>query len=105
MFKLLPALVAVIAPIIHAAPVPLFGIHLGSGDTTDGTPTALAQSTVNSDLVRPAQFARAAYCSPASVTGLTCGAACDAIKTVKVLVAGGDEGEIPRCEFASLQHV
>lgn len=84
-------------PLAYGAPMPLFGIHIGSGSTTDGTPTAVSQSTVDSSLLRPALFARVAYCSPASVTALSCGAPCDAINKIKVLTAGGDEAATPRC--------
>lgn len=88
-----------VIPFAFAAPVPLFGLHFGSGSVAEGTPTAVSQSTVDSSLLRPAQFARVAYCSPASVTALSCGAPCDAINKVKVLTAGGDEGATPRCEL------
>ncbi|KAI0701470.1 alpha/beta-hydrolase [Cytidiella melzeri] len=78
------------------APIPLFGINLGSGPTTDGTPTPVSQSVVNSQLQRPAFFSRAVYCSPASVSSLSCGAPCDVINTMKVLASGGDGGETPQ---------
>ena len=98
-FKLKPLLgFAALVALAHAAPAPLFGIHLGSGSTADGATAAVSQSTVDSTLLRPAQFARAAYCSPASVSALSCGAPCDAINQIKVLTAGGDEGAIPRCK-------
>lgn len=86
-------------PFTYAAPMPLFGINFGSGSVADGTPTAVSQSTVDSTLLRPAQFARVAYCSPASVTALSCGAPCEAINQVKVLTAGGDQGATPRCAY------
>ena len=80
------------------APVPLFGINFGAGDKANGTPTAVSQSDITSKLQLPAFFARAAYCDPKTVTDLTCGAPCDAVKTLKVLASGGDEGATPRCE-------
>ncbi|KIP12805.1 hypothetical protein PHLGIDRAFT_61329 [Phlebiopsis gigantea 11061_1 CR5-6] len=99
----LPFLLALSAslPLAFAAPLPLFGINFGSGSTADGTPSAVSQSTVDSTLLRPAQFARVAYCSPASVTALSCGAPCEAINQVKVLTAGGDQGETPRFYVAT----
>lgn len=78
------------------APVPLFGINFGAGDKANGTPTAVSQSDITSKLQLPAFFARAAYCDPKTVTDLTCGAPCDAVKTLKVLASGGDEGATPR---------
>ena len=89
---------AALAALTRAAPTPLFGINIGSGDETDGTPTAVSQSDITSDLQRPAQFSRAAYCSNASVQNWTCGASCDALPNVKVLAAGGDNGATPDCE-------
>lgn len=85
-------------PLAYAAPVPLFGLNFGSGQVANGTPSTVSANTVNSTLLRPAQFARVAYCSPASVTALSCGAPCDPINGIKVLTAGGDEGATPRCK-------
>ncbi|KAJ7816393.1 hypothetical protein B0H13DRAFT_2380416 [Mycena leptocephala] len=42
-----------------------------------GAPTPVSLDVVNSTLQRPAQFARVAYCSSASITTWTCGAPCD----------------------------
>ncbi|KAI0339625.1 alpha/beta-hydrolase [Trametopsis cervina] len=84
--------VAVAAP----APVPIFGIHIGSADEANGTPVSVSQTDVTKNLQRPADFARVAYCSPTSVTALSCGGPCDAVKTIKVLASGGDEGATPR---------
>lgn len=53
-------------------------------------PTPVSASSVLSDLLRPAQFSRVAYCSGAAVTSWSCGPPCDEIgKNVKVLLAGG----------------
>ncbi|KAI0071575.1 alpha/beta-hydrolase [Panus rudis PR-1116 ss-1] len=87
-------------PIALAAPIPnpkpLFGIHIGEeGDTTDNAPTPVSDDTVTSQLLRPALFSRLSYCSAPSVTALNCGAPCDAVKEIKVLEAGGDDGAIP----------
>ena len=82
----------------HAFPAPLFGINLGEGDSSSQATTAVSQSTISQDLVRPAQFARAAYCPTAAVANWSCGTACDALgQNVKVLASGGDNGEIPQC--------
>lgn len=102
LLKLLLVLPAVLSVLAAPAPRPLFGINFGDGTESDGTPTTVAQNTIDATLLRPALFSRAAYCSPASVATLSCGAPCDAINAVKVLQSGGDEGEIPRCtSFAS----
>lgn len=89
--------VAAVIPLISASPIPLFGIHIGAGKIANGNTSPVAQATIDSTLLRPALFSRAAYCSAASVTALSCGAPCDAIKTIKVLQAGGDDGAIPGC--------
>ena len=98
-FKLKPLLgFAALVALAHAAPAPLFGIHLGSGDESSETPSDVSQNTISTDLVRPAEFARVAYCSPGTVTNLSCGPPCDALGgNVKVLLTGGDNQEIPRC--------
>lgn len=84
------------------APAPLFGISFGSGDKDNGTPTPVSQSDITSKLQLPAFFARAAYCDPQTVSDLSCGAPCDAIKNLKVLASGGDQGATPRCELFDL---
>ncbi|KAK7685856.1 hypothetical protein QCA50_011203 [Cerrena zonata] len=78
------------------APIPLFGIHIGSGSSSDLKTTAISQQTVDSQLLRPALFSRLAYCSTEKTTALTCGAPCDAVKGISVVAAGGDGEEIPR---------
>ena len=90
----------VLAALAHAAPVPLFGIHLGHGDESETTPAAISQDDISSTLVRPAQFARAAYCSAEAVTNWSCGESCDVLPNVQVLAAGGDDAAIPGCECA-----
>ncbi|KAI0705109.1 alpha/beta-hydrolase [Cerioporus squamosus] len=92
---------AALAALARAAPAPLFGINLGSGDESGDKPASVSQDDITSTLVRPAQFSRAAYCSAASVTNWSCGDSCDAIPNVKVLTAGGDDGEIPGFFVAS----
>lgn len=98
MLKSFLGLVA-LAAFARAAPTPLFGIHLGSGDEADSTPTAVSQADITSTIERPAKFARAAYCSAGAVTDWSCGASCDALPNVKVLTAGGDDGAIPGCKW------
>ncbi|KAJ6609795.1 alpha/beta-hydrolase [Mycena sp. CBHHK59/15] len=65
-----------------------------SADAT-GTPTPISLATVNATLERPAQFARVAYCSSASITTWSCGAPCEALGNVTFLQSGGDQGLIP----------
>ena len=88
--------VLAMTPVTFAAPMPIFGI----GDTTaNGKPTAIPQNTINTDLQRPAFFARLAYCSSTAVKAGNCGEQCDAVKGISVLQTGGDNGEIPRCKY------
>ncbi|KAF7342564.1 Lipase-3 domain-containing protein [Mycena sanguinolenta] len=77
-------------PLTLAAP--LFG--LGSSEAT-GAPTPMSLSTVNTTLLRPALFARAAYCSSASLSSWSCGAPCDSLAGVTFLQDGGNQGTIP----------
>ena len=52
-FKLKPLLgFAALVALAHAAPAPLFGIHLGSGDESSETPSDVSQNTISTDLVR-----------------------------------------------------
>ncbi|KAJ7108990.1 alpha/beta-hydrolase [Mycena crocata] len=75
---------------------PIFGLGDSTADdSATGTPTPVSLDTVNSTLLRPAQFARVAYCSSASITAWSCGAPCDALANVTFLQSGGDEGAIP----------
>ncbi|KAJ7575605.1 alpha/beta-hydrolase [Mycena floridula] len=75
---------------------PLFGIKFGDSGSSSLATTAVSATTVESDLLRPAQFSRVAYCSSAAVTSWNCGAPCDSLgSNVKVLQAGGDDGLVP----------
>ncbi|KAJ7187637.1 alpha/beta-hydrolase [Mycena pura] len=76
-----------------ALSAPLFG--LGSSGEDSGAPTPVALATVNSTLLRPAQFARAAYCPSASITSWSCGLPCDSLQGVSFLNSGGDQGLVP----------
>ncbi|KAJ7197978.1 alpha/beta-hydrolase [Mycena pura] len=67
---------------------PLFGLGSSGEDSRATTPVTLA--TVNATLLRPAQFARAAYCSGASLKAHTCGGPCDSLQGVTFLQTGGD---------------
>ncbi|KAJ3489865.1 hypothetical protein NLI96_g1827 [Meripilus lineatus] len=86
----LPLTLTLAAP----APIPPFDFDFSLGNNAATTP--VTQSTIDAQLVRPAQLARAAYCSPASVLNFTCGPSCDAVKGVNILLADGDSGSIPR---------
>jgi len=55
----------------------------------------LAQADVDNDFVSVAQFARASFCSAPVVLEWACGEACDANPETEVILAGGDDGEIP----------
>nr|VWO96219.1 Acetylornithine/succinyldiaminopimelate aminotransferase (ACOAT) (DapATase) (Succinyldiaminopimelate transferase) (EC (EC [Ganoderma boninense] len=87
--------VVALAALAQAAPTPLFGINFASGEESDAKPTAVSQNNITTDLQRPAQFSRAAYCPTDQVENWSCGSSCTALPNVKVLAAGGDDGEIP----------
>jgi len=75
---------------------PLLGIRDSSDNqTSTAATTDVSTATIDSDLVRPAQFSRIAYCSSAAVTSWKCGPPCDAVQGVTVLQSGGDGGEVP----------
>jgi hypothetical protein len=96
MLALIPLLS--LLPAALGAPLSIFGQTLGGSTDSDeatGTPTPVSLATVNSTLLRPAQFARAAYCGSAQLTNWTCGAPCDALKDITFLQSGGDQGAIP----------
>ncbi|CDO69250.1 hypothetical protein BN946_scf185042.g152 [Trametes cinnabarina] len=79
-----------------AVPAPLFGINIGAGSNSDATPTPVSQDDITNNLLRPALFSRAVYCSTNAVEKWACGDSCDQLPNVKVLTAGGDDGLIPR---------
>ncbi|KAJ7458560.1 alpha/beta-hydrolase [Mycena latifolia] len=75
---------------------PIFGLGASTGDDqATGAPTPFSLADANSTFLRPAQFARVAYCSSASITAWSCGAPCDALPNVTFLQSGGDQGTIP----------
>lgn len=76
-----------------ALSAPIFGF--GSSDEATGAPTPVSLATVNSTLLRPALFARAAYCSSSSLTSWSCGLPCDSLSGVTFLQSGGNQGTIP----------
>ncbi|KAG6864286.1 hypothetical protein C0991_010805 [Blastosporella zonata] len=81
-----------------AAPFSLrsFLVHLRTDSNSDSATTSLAQDTVTTEFLRPAQFTRVAYCSSAAVSSWQCGAPCDSLGgAVEVLQTGGDDGLIP----------
>ncbi|KAH8828777.1 alpha/beta-hydrolase [Flagelloscypha sp. PMI_526] len=56
----------------------------------------LSQDEVDSSFLRPALFARFAYCDPVNVPDLNCGGPCAPLKNdVEVLISGGDGEEVP----------
>lgn len=63
-------------------------------------PTNLTDAQI-SPLIVPAKFARAAYCSTASLQNLSCGEACSSLGNVQVVQAGGNDGAIPRFFIAA----
>jgi len=90
------ALLSLLSLLPAALTLPIFGL----GDSTDsdsatGAPTDLSLSSANSTFLKPALFARVAYCASASITSWTCGPACDALTNVTFLQSGGNEGSIP----------
>jgi len=94
MLSLIPILSLSLLP--TALSLPIFGLGAStSDDSATGTPTAFSLDQANSTLLRPAQFARVAYCSSASIVAWDCGAPCDALKNITFLQQGGDQGLIP----------
>ncbi|KAJ7106652.1 alpha/beta-hydrolase [Mycena epipterygia] len=77
-----------------ALSAPIFGFGSSSDEAT-GAPTPVSLATVNTTLLRPAQFARAAYCSSSSLTSWGCGLPCQSLSGVTFLQSGGDQGDIP----------
>jgi hypothetical protein len=72
-----------------------------SNSQKNGKPTPLDAGATVAALLRPALFAQAAYCSSDVVTKWKCGPPCDALgKDVEVLLAGGDNDQIPRYYIA-----
>lgn len=96
LFFALPAFFTFFSPVL-AAPIPLFGIHFGDDTEANGTPTPVSQSTITTDLLRPALFARTAYCPTSTIVNWTCGAPCNALPGIQVFTAGGNQGTIPFC--------
>lgn len=83
---------------VSAAPSPFLGL----GQTSSSTPpTPLAQSTISSTLLKPAQFSQIAYCSIGAIRDWTCGKPCESLPGIKVLLASGDNADIPDCEVHS----
>ncbi|KAH9942498.1 alpha/beta-hydrolase [Epithele typhae] len=86
---------AALAALARAAPAPLFGINFSSGDESDDATAPFSQDDIVSTLTRPAEFARAVYCST-GIADLSCGGPCDALgANVKILANGGDGASTP----------
>jgi len=84
------SLFLILVSLVRTAPTPFLGIGDSSDNQTSTAATAIVlDATVNTDLVRPAEFSRIAYCSSAAVTSWKCGPPCDAIPGVQVLQSGG----------------
>ncbi|TFY60617.1 hypothetical protein EVG20_g7358 [Dentipellis fragilis] len=90
-----------LAATLLALPLLARGVPLvdrGEGPSSDEATTAVSDDTINANFVRPAQFARIAYCSSDAVEKWDCGEPCQALGMgdVEPLVVGGDGGRIPR---------
>ncbi|KAJ7616566.1 alpha/beta-hydrolase [Roridomyces roridus] len=73
---------------------------LGGEDSTEanadtGTPTPFSEQQINDTLVRPALFARVAYCKTENIEAWDCGEPCKALTNITFLQAGGDQAAIP----------
>ncbi|KAJ6617613.1 alpha/beta-hydrolase [Mycena sp. CBHHK59/15] len=86
-------LISLLCLLPSALSAPIVGVRESA--EAAGTPTPISLTTVNATLERPAQFARVAYCSSASITSWSCGAPCEALGNVTFLQTGGDQGLIP----------
>jgi hypothetical protein len=91
------ALISLLSVLPSVLSAPIFGLSLGSdSDTTADATTALSLTDTESTLLRPAQFARVAYCSSKSITTWTCGEPCQALGNVTFLQSGGGALKYPR---------
>ncbi|KAF8183240.1 alpha/beta-hydrolase [Mycena galopus ATCC 62051] len=89
-------LISVLSLLPVALSLPIFGLGDSTeADTATGTTTAFSLSDANSTFLRPAQFARVAYCASASITSWSCGVPCDALKNITFLQSGGNQGTVP----------
>ncbi|KAJ7027921.1 alpha/beta-hydrolase [Mycena alexandri] len=90
------ALISLLTLVPSTLSAPIFGLSSGSDDAAaTGATTSIALADVQSSLLRPAQFARVAYCSSKSITDWTCGEPCTSLGNVTFLQSGGDQGLIP----------
>ncbi|KAJ7281985.1 alpha/beta-hydrolase [Mycena rebaudengoi] len=90
------ALISLLSLLPAALSAPILGLQLGADvDAATDAPTPLSLEDVTSQLWRPAQFARVAYCSTPSIQDWTCGEPCEQLGKVTFLQAGGDEGLVP----------
>ncbi|KAM5532581.1 hypothetical protein V8D89_013787 [Ganoderma adspersum] len=77
-------------------PAPFFGINLAVGGSSDSKPVLVPQTDITTELIRPALFARAVYCSSPVVEKWACGEPCQALgNNIQILVAGGDDKRVP----------
>ncbi|KAJ7887693.1 alpha/beta-hydrolase [Mycena leptocephala] len=76
-----------IIPLLSLLPGALLRLIFGLGAST-GAPTPVSLDVMNSMPQCPAQFARVAYCSSASITTWTYGAPCNALKNITFLQSG-----------------
>ncbi|PIL34143.1 hypothetical protein GSI_03854 [Ganoderma sinense ZZ0214-1] len=77
-------------------PAPFFGINLAVGQSSDSAPVLVPQTDITSQLVRPALFARAVYCSSPVIKRWACGEPCKALgNNIQILAAGGDDKRVP----------
>ena len=85
-----------IVPLALAAPL----VMIPRDNDNNAQPTNLTNDQISSILL-PAKFARAAYCSSASLQNLSCGEPCTSLgKNVRIVHAGGNDGSIPKIFIA-----
>ncbi|KAJ7156889.1 alpha/beta-hydrolase [Mycena crocata] len=90
------ALISLLSLLPSVLSAPIFGLNIGEeADAATDAASALSLTDVEATLLRPAKFARVAYCSSQSITTWTCGEPCKALGNVTFLQSGGDEGLIP----------
>jgi len=90
------ALISLLTLAPCALSAPIFGLSIGSENAAaTGQTNTLSLSDVQSSLLRPALFARVAYCSSASISNWTCGEPCTSLSNITFLQSGGDQGLIP----------
>ncbi|KAI0262336.1 alpha/beta-hydrolase [Gloeopeniophorella convolvens] len=87
-------LVSLFPLLVTASPL----LDRADDSTSDGQPTPVSTQDISDNFVRPAQFARIAYCSSDAIQKWDCGEPCQVLEMdhFTPLAVGGDGGKTPR---------